>query len=101
MVTIRIELKNRKIQTNEQKEAFARSVSGCFSDNYPEFKPYRPNEHDFDFWTLDMGNDWKIQFITENVIEFRHRYSEAVGLSCLIAWAMYQQGVEYEVVERL
>lgn len=41
-----------------------------------EFEPYKPNEHDDTFWTLDSGNNWKIKFFREtpDVFELIYRY---------------------------
>lgn len=38
------------------------------------FKPYRPNEGDDNYWTLDSGNDWKIHFLTSEPLTFEIRY---------------------------
>jgi hypothetical protein len=38
--------------------------------------PYTPNDGDPTFWTLDAGNDWKVQFPEGTVSSFEvwHRY---------------------------
>lgn len=38
--------------------------------------PYKPNEWDDSFWTVDAGNDWKIKFFDndEHAFEVIHRY---------------------------
>ncbi len=38
--------------------------------------PYKPNEWDDSFWTVDAGNDWKVKFYEDDntVFEVIHRY---------------------------
>lgn len=38
--------------------------------------PYKPNDWDDSFWTIDAGNDWKIKFYSEDnsIFEIIHRY---------------------------
>jgi hypothetical protein len=45
---------------------------------YPDnsFAPYKPNETDDMFWTLDSGNNWKVKFHADEpqVFEIIYRY---------------------------
>jgi len=45
-------------------------------DSSRGFSPYKPNEKDDTFWTLDSGNDWKVKFYPEspNIFEIIYRY---------------------------
>jgi hypothetical protein len=40
------------------------------------FSPYKPNEADDSYWTLDSGNNWKVKFIPGEfgVFEIIYRY---------------------------
>lgn len=44
--------------------------------------PYKPNEGDSYFWTLDGGNDWKVKFFEEDptrfdiIYRYNHLYPE-------------------------
>jgi hypothetical protein len=56
------------------------------------FEPYMPNDNDDTYWTIDMGNDWKIGFEDEklNVIYVMYRYStnneeKVINFSLLVA----------------
>lgn len=70
-----------KIQysTAEKREHFARFLStlvdGNGVSNY-NFKPYKPNENDSFFWTIDTSNNWKVKFYEDEPNSFAliHRY---------------------------
>lgn len=50
------------------------------SGDKPAYKneglPYKPNELNDSFWTIDSGNDWKIKFYKEDnsIFEIIHHY---------------------------
>lgn len=57
-----IQLQKDSCNTEAKRKAIAETVSKMFgTDKYPGI-PYKPNEHDSTFWTVDAGNDWKIYF---------------------------------------
>lgn len=64
---------------------FAKIVSNLFPHS-SNFDPYKPNEWDDSFWTLDQGNDYKLKFLSDepNKVELRHRYDNVVSM---VAWA--------------
>lgn len=41
-----------------------------------DFHPWKPNEHDDEFWKVDAGNDWSITFfpVNKNLFEIKYRY---------------------------
>lgn len=41
------------------------------------FEPYKPNEHDDMYWTVDSGNNWKVKFHADqpHVFEIIYRYN--------------------------
>jgi hypothetical protein len=61
--------------------------------------PYKPNEHDDCYWTLDHGNDWKVKFdLEDNSIEIIHRYKNENATKGLTLWVAYLLDAE-EVVD--
>lgn len=50
-----------KFDVPRNREVYASLLSRLFS-NPANFEPYKPNENDDYFWTLDAGNDWKLKF---------------------------------------
>jgi len=61
------------------------------------FQPYKPNENDDTFWTLDSGNDWKVKFFPDepSCFELRYRYQCAANPyeEVLAAWLKVRIGV--------
>ena len=61
------------------------------------FEPYKPNANDDTFWTLDTGNNWKVQFFPEqpNLFELRFRYQCPTQQyeEALAAWLAIRFGV--------
>lgn len=52
------------------------------------FEPYCPNEHDDTYWTLDSGNDWKVQFGFDPdpcVFNLRYRYEAGTPKEAALA----------------
>ena len=66
-----------KLITNEDKEKLAQKLSYVVCGYH--FIPYRPNEDDYNFWTLDEGNNWKLSISQYEVgiIDIYYRYSRA------------------------
>lgn len=62
------------------------------------FAPYRPNEDDDYYWTLDSGNNWKVKFLPDepNCFEVIHRYQCAANPfeQALAAWLVVRLGLE-------
>lgn len=70
-----------KISTKEYRELIVNLASEIVESTgqkkaykYDEGIPYKPNEWDDSFWTIDAGNDWKIKFHDEHSFEVIHRY---------------------------
>lgn len=57
--------------------------------------PYMPNSGDDSFWTLDTGNDWKVLFKEDRIIELYHRYSsQNHKVEILANWLVARFGFE-------
>ena len=56
--------------------------------------PYMPNEGDSTFWTIDMGNNWKIKFFDDepDVFEVIHRYQNKQAIAALAGWLAFRLG---------
>lgn len=79
------------------RKDMAEFVSNCMGDdNRHGFEPYMPNEGDDTFWTVDMGNDWKVKFFDDNlrVMEIYHRYHVKEAIEALATWVAYKTGGE-------
>lgn len=71
-----------KFNVTEKREFIATlasamvEASGEKSPYKREGLPYKPNDWDDSFWTIDSGNDWKIKFYSEDksIFEIIHRY---------------------------
>lgn len=69
-----------KISTKDNRELIVNLASeivearGLKNSYKNEGIPYKPNEWDDSFWTIDAGNDWKIKFHDEHSFEVIHRY---------------------------
>ena len=63
-----------RLITNEDKQKLAQKISYIVCGY--DFVPYRPNENDFSFWTLDSNNDWKLKIYIDEpeVIDIYYRY---------------------------
>lgn len=42
-----------------------------------DITPYKPNEDDDHYWTIDSGNDWKVTFFPDHPtrVHIRYRYN--------------------------
>ena len=75
-------LVNTNFKLAEKREFIATLASAIVEANGDKLAykneeiPYKPNEWDNSFWTIDAGNDWKIKFFedNDNVFEIIHRY---------------------------
>lgn len=79
-----------KLKTNnkiQDREIFAKKLSHFI--NWRGFEPYKPNENDDSFWTIDEGNNWKVKFHSDkyhsdknseedNVFELVYRYDNRI-----------------------
>lgn len=93
MIGITINYKTPVFAEPPQKQRFAEAVAKLFM-NDSDFQPYRPNDADWDFWTVDQGNDWKLKFLADNAVQVRHRYSNGEAMTSLAGWLAYRTGGE-------
>lgn len=65
-------------------------VNRCDHENYP----YKPNESDSFYWTVDESNDWKVKFFPNDPKSFQiiHRYNNAKAVLGLSEWLAYRLG---------
>ena len=82
-----------------QRQHMAESIAR-FLNYDKDFKPYCPNEHDDFYWTIDSGNDWKIQFLKDQPhrLQIRYRYQNAdrnPHEEALIPWLVYRLGAKF------
>lgn len=59
--------------------------------------PYKPNDFSDDLWTLDRGNDWKLQFDDvedSRICEIRYRYKDSHFGPELFAYVEKRMGWE-------
>lgn len=56
----------------EARKEFAEYLARLLESTSPEstFQPFRPNDHDDTYWTIDSGNNWKVQFFPEQPNRF-------------------------------
>ncbi len=61
--------------TPEAREQCARRLGRLVS--VYDIDPYKPNEDDDRYWTIDSGNDWKVKFFVlhPNRVQIRYRYN--------------------------
>ncbi len=64
-----------------------------------DFEPYKPNENDDTFWTLDSANNWKVLFSPQaepECFEIRYRYHNGSSQheAALAAWLAVSLNVE-------
>lgn len=60
--------------------------------------PYKPNENDDYYWTVDVGNDWKVRFFADCPHDFEiiHRYDNREVVEGISRWFAYRLGGEVE-----
>lgn len=88
--------------SDQKKELFAKFVADLFPDSI-RFEPYMPNQWDYSFWTVDRGNDWKLKFMDDRVVEIRYRYhrdGNHYALVSLANWIKWHYGEKFTVVEK-
>lgn len=77
-------------ETSVKKENLAKFLAGTIEGGN-QFSPYKPNENDDTFWTIDSANDWKVKFFLEtpNVFEIIYRYQNSRKYEeALCGWLM-------------
>jgi hypothetical protein len=87
------------IMRNPVKEGDERKQIAVFVSNTVDagmnrgFVPYMPNERN-DFWTVDTGNDWKLQFDEKDPRKFRvwHRYNNIEAERAICGWLAFRLG---------
>lgn len=79
---------------NKERIRIANFISCVACGRDVEGIPYKPNEHDDSFWTVDDGNDWKVKFFNDdlNLIEIIHRYRNKEAINNLTYWLSYRIG---------
>jgi hypothetical protein len=65
----------------KDRESFAKELS--FFINRWGFDPYKPNENDDSFWTIDSNNDWKVKFHSDTEFELVYRYETRYDINNL------------------
>lgn len=80
-----------KYSSDLDRESMAQCITR-YMGALPDFKPYKPNEHDDSFWTVDAGNDWKIKFYDDKPkeVEIIHRYNNQEAITALSTWIAYR-----------
>lgn len=90
-----MKIKYRKIdefKSAQSKQDMANYVSSTVEAGNSGFNPYKPNDWDDTFWTVDSGNDWKIKFIDDSTMEVIHRYHNKEAIFGLATWVAYRTG---------
>jgi hypothetical protein len=80
-------------QKIKDREKFVKQIAFLYAGKeIKHFSPYMPNDNDDSFWTIDMGNDWKIGFDDKksNTFYIMYRYGDShkekvINFSKLIA----------------
>lgn len=76
------------------RQAIAECVAGTVDAGKVEGIPYKPNEHDDTYWTVDDGNNWRVRFnpAEPDSLEIIHRYDHKGALTALCGWLAYRLG---------
>ena len=85
---------NQPIEKSKYRKGMAEFVARCTGHKSCDEIPYKPNEHDDYYWTVDHGNDWKVKFFRDEpcVMEIIHRYNNAEAVKSLANWVAYRTG---------
>lgn len=82
----------------EARQRLAKFISNSIEGKEERELPYKPNEYDSYYWTVDMGNNWKLKFYEEDPFSFSiiHRYQGGANKfeEALAGWLEYKLGVE-------
>lgn len=64
--------------TADKREDFAKFISCLIEGAESPDLPYKPNDYDSYFWTVDLGNNWKIHFDEEDpsLFTIHYRYNK-------------------------
>lgn len=87
-----------KLNTSENREGMAKYISSIIERGKRcDSLPYKPNENDDYFWTLDSGNDWKVKFFEDSLLSFEivHRYNNQKATYALSLWIAYRIGASF------
>lgn len=76
-------LKTRKgdYSTSERRADMAKRLAAIYNPTKFDagFEPYKPNEDDDSYWTIDINNNMKVRFFDapgrQNEFELNHRYA--------------------------
>jgi hypothetical protein len=97
-----LKFRNHKFDTPEARLKMAQAIADMLAVGRSPFTPYKPNEHDDTYWTVDGGNDWKVFFFVDKVdtIGIRYRY-DAEGRNphecAIVPWIMVRLGAMFVV----
>lgn len=90
-----------QLVSEKDREWFAQSLSHIIeAGGQSSFQPYKPNENDDYFWTLDAGNDWKVKFFEEDYKSFGiiYRYEDRNNREGILAeWLKVRFGATEKI----
>jgi len=79
--------------TESDRDKMATYLSYILNMGKKQGIPYKPDDDSY-FWTVDMGNDWRVKFFPDNqdTMEIIHRYKNMGAVSALSRWIAYRTG---------
>lgn len=94
-----MKLKTRIDYSEGRRRAeLAKFLSNTIEGKDEKELPYKPNEYCDYFWTLDMMNNWKVEFYEEEPFVFsiiyRYQCAENQYEEALAGWLKIKMGVE-------
>jgi len=86
------------LDTPEKRKHFAERLSALFP-SVGEFQPYKPNENDDYFWTLDQHNDWKVKFFRTPIecrfnLTYRYQSEGTKAEEAISGWIVRQHAAK-------
>lgn len=95
---MKLKVKNGNFNKEDHRFSLACRLSNIIEGETVGTLPYAPNQDDTWFWTLDLGNDWKVKFFEDdpNVFEIIYRYQCATNQfeEALAGWLKVRMGAE-------
>ena len=83
---------------SSNRDDLARFVANTIEGREERHLPYRPNDWDDYYWTVDLMNNWKVKFYEEDPFSFSilHRYQSETNKfeEALAGWLEYRLGVK-------
>jgi hypothetical protein len=96
-----LRIKNQYVTSTARKTLASFLAATINGELNSRFEPYKPNEHDDSFWTVDYGNDWKVKFFDDEpyIFEIIYRYDRRLdGIHkrelALAGWLVERLGVD-------